>query len=92
MPLKPNDSLQLFYISQSFIGHRLVVFFCQIIVYTLNSLMKHLDTNLDTSEKSLDTFWILLGALSDTWPPLHVATEVPSREWSSRCYGMTNEL
>ena len=37
--------------------------------------MKHLDTNLDTSEKSLDTFWILLGALSDTWPPLHVATE-----------------
>ena len=51
-------------------------FICQIIVYTLISLIKHyLDTNLDTSEKSLDTFWILLGALSDTWPPLHVATE-----------------
>ena len=27
------------------------------------------------SRKNLDTFWILLGALSDTWPPLHVATK-----------------
>ena len=34
-----------------------------------------MDTNLDTSAKNLDTFWILLGAFSDTWPPLHVATK-----------------
>ena len=41
------------------------------------SLIKHyLDTNLDTSEKILDTFWILFGVPLVTWPPLHLATEV----------------
>ena len=32
-----------------------------------------MDTNLDTSEKNLDTLWILFGAFSDTWPPLHMS-------------------
>ena len=41
-----------------------------------NIIYSYLDTNLDTSAKNLDTFWILLGAFSDTWPPLHVATKL----------------
>ena len=46
------------------------------IVYILISLIIHyLNTIIDTSQNNLDTFWILFRALSDTWPPLHVATK-----------------
>ena len=52
-------------------------FFPQISLFILISLIKHyLDTKLDTSEKILDTFWILFGVPLDTWPPIHLATEI----------------
>ena len=51
-------------------------FFLLISLFISISLINHyLDTNLDTSEKILDTFWILFGVHLDTWPPLHLATE-----------------
>ena len=53
------------------------MFFFQILLFILTSLLKrYLDTNLDISEKILDTFWILFGVPLDTWPPLHLATEL----------------
>ena len=59
-------------------------FFPQISLFILISLIKrYLDTNLDTSKKILDTFWILFGVPLDTWPPLHLATEIFSSSRSS---------
>ena len=54
------------------------MFFQQISLFILVSLTKHyLDTYLDTSEKILDTLWILFGVPLDAWPPLHLATKLP---------------
>ena len=62
-------------------------FFFQTLLIILVSLIKsYLDTNLDTYEENLDTFWILLRAPSDTWPPLHLATElVDPVKWKAKC-------